>query len=294
MGWVMTFAPQILKYTSRAVLWVPRRLGLVKQEKKEAEGQVVVLLESYKKLLKEQISIEKDDAVREALQEELGQVDAAMRGYYRNMLERILDRSGMHPYDAMVANGEVVLQPEDKAKLAEAVARLDILPPPYTAEEFAASASAKQALGRYDEALAEYNKALELRPDYARALINRGIIYRHLKQYDKALADYNRTLELIPDSPSTLYNRGITYRHLERYEEALADYASALQLKPGYPRPLYNSACVLSLMGKSDESLSYLQKAIDADEKYRQMAADDSDFDNIRDDPRFRRLIEGA
>ena len=36
----------------------------------------------------------------------------------------------------------------------------------------------------------------------------------------------------------------------------------------------------------------YLEKAIDKDNKYREMAETDKDFDNIREDHRFKKLIE--
>lgn len=42
-----------------------------------------------------------------------------------------------------------------------------------------------------------------------------------------------------------------------------------------------------------DDAISNLEKAIGLDEKYRQIATTDSDFDNIRDDPRFKKLIAG-
>ncbi len=147
-------------------------------------------------------------------------------------------------------------------------------------------------LERYDEALTDYNHSLEIRPDHPDTLNNRGIIYGKLERYDEALTDFNRSLERRPDHPTTLYNRGITYVKLERYDEALADHNRALEIKPDYASPLYNLACLFSLQGNVDEAFSYLEKAISKDKKYKEMAKKDKDFDNIRDDPRFKKLIE--
>ncbi|MFC1950498.1 hypothetical protein ACFLWD_02410 [Chloroflexota bacterium] len=47
-----------------------------------------------------------------------------------------------------------------------------------------------------------------------------------------------------------------------------------------------------SLQEKSEDTLTNLEKTIDKDEKYREMAKTDKNFDNIRDDPRFKKLIE--
>ena len=146
--------------------------------------------------------------------------------------------------------------------------------------------------GRYEEALACYNWYLELKPDHPDALYNRGTTYARLERYEEALADYTRALELRPDHPETLNNRGITYAKLERYEEALADYNRALELKPDDTSTLFNLACLFSLWRKNDDALHNLEKAIYLDNKYREMAKTDKDFDNIRDDPRFKKLME--
>ena len=145
---------------------------------------------------------------------------------------------------------------------------------------------------RYDDALTDYNRSLELRPDDPDTLMNRGTTYAHMERYDDALADFNHSLELRPDDPDTLTNRGVTYRHLERYDDALADFNRSLELKPDDPDTLYDLACLSSLWGKVDDALTYLEKAINKDKKYREMARTDKDFDNIRDDPRFKKLIE--
>ena len=77
---------------------------------------------------------------------------------------------------------------------------------------------------RYEEALADYNRSLELRPDHPVTLTNRGNTYTHMEKYELALADHNRSLELRPVHPDALYNRGITYYHMGKYELALADH----------------------------------------------------------------------
>ncbi len=258
MGWLLAFGPQILDKTSRVLLWVPRRLHLVKQAKKDAEREGILWFQGYRESLEEQLTKETDPIRIDNLKEEIENAIAAERGYYRRMIEVSLERSGLPPYDALVANGKRVLEPNNRAKLTEAVARLELLPPPSTAEQFIASATANYALEQYDDALADYNRALELRPDYPAALNNRGIINSEMERYDEALADFNRALELRPD----------------------------------FPEALYNLACLFSLTDRPDEAIYNLEKAIGFDQKYRKMAATDSDFDNIRDDPRFQKLIE--
>jgi tetratricopeptide (TPR) repeat protein len=148
--------------------------------------------------------------------------------------------------------------------------------------------------GKYNDALVAYNWSLELRPDDPTTLNNRGNTYFALKRYDEALADFNRSLELRPDEPVILYNRGTTYPHLRRYDEALADLNRSLELRPDHLATLYNLACLFSLRVKPNDALAYLEKAVGKDKKYRELAKTDEDFNNIRDDPRFKKLIESA
>jgi len=147
-------------------------------------------------------------------------------------------------------------------------------------------------LERYDDAFADANRALELSPDEPLIIICRGTAYRELKRYDDALADNNRALELIPNEPFAFNSRGATYAKLERYDEALADFNRSLELRPDNPHTLYNLACLFSLRRKVEDSIGYLKKAIQLDKKNREDAKTDKDFDNIRDDPRFKKLVE--
>ncbi|MBA7519650.1 Beta-barrel assembly-enhancing protease [subsurface metagenome] len=147
-------------------------------------------------------------------------------------------------------------------------------------------------LGMYDEALADLNRSLELRPDDPVTVRNLGCLYERLERYDEALTNFNRSLELRPDDPGTLHSRGIVYGKKKRYDDALADFNRSIEIKPDNAGPLYDLACLFSLQRKTDDALTCLKKAIEGDNKYREMAKTDKDFDNIRDDPRFKKLIE--
>ena len=59
-----------------------------------------------------------------------------------------------------------------------------------------------RVLGRYDEALVSLDRALLLRPDYVKALNNRGAVLEGINRLPEALACYDRALALAPASPS--------------------------------------------------------------------------------------------
>jgi uncharacterized Ntn-hydrolase superfamily protein len=54
---------------------------------------------------------------------------------------------------------------------------------------------------------------------------------------------------------------------------------------------LYNLACFEALAGRTDDAVEHLKRAVALDASFGPMAADDSDFDSLRDDERFRSLV---
>jgi tetratricopeptide (TPR) repeat protein len=71
------------------------------------------------------------------------------------------------------------------------------------------------------------------------------------------------------------------------YAEATAMMTRALEEHPDNANVLYNLACCESLGGVHDRALEHLVRAVEQDARMREWAQDDSDFDPIRDDPRF-------
>ena len=80
---------------------------------------------------------------------------------------------------------------------------------------------------------------------------------------------------------------------LERYEEAIASYDQALEIKPDLDEAWYNKAATYALQNKIDLVLKNLEQAIRLNPEYREYIKTDSDFDAIREDKRFKELIEG-
>ena len=90
--------------------------------------------------------------------------------------------------------------------------------------------------GRYDEAIEECTKAIELAPDLAGAYCSRARSYNAKGQYDLAIADCNKTIELDPNcaqignSGEAYYNRGYAYKLQGKKAEAIADFETFIRL----------------------------------------------------------------
>jgi hypothetical protein len=83
------------------------------------------------------------------------------------------------------------------------------------------------------------------------------------------------------------------YHHL--YEEGkydeLIDQARDEIEQSGYPQPLYNLACCEALAGRKADALEHLRLALERAGQLRELAAQDSDLDSLRDEPQFKELL---
>lgn len=95
--------------------------------------------------------------------------------------------------------------------------------------------SAHQGLKQYNEAIDFYNQAIDFYEGKDEGTIfNRGNTYLMLKEFDSALADFNRCLELDPDWAWALTARGRTYIYMGEYKKAIADCNMAIKYQPNY------------------------------------------------------------
>jgi len=134
-------------------------------------------------------------------------------------------------------------------------------------------------LNRYNEAIADYNKAIALDPSGAcgahqagAAHNSRGIANYALKRYDEAIADCTRAIILDPSGTcgasqaGTAYNnRGSAYLAIKQYDKALADYTKAIQLNPEFSNAYSNRAIVYGSMGNHGLALADFTKALALD-----------------------------
>ena len=86
--------------------------------------------------------------------------------------------------------------------------------------------------GQYDQAISDFNKAIEINPRYAEAFYNRGIIYGKKGQYDQAISDLNKAIEINPRYALAYYNKATACEKVGRIREAVEAYRVFLQYAP--------------------------------------------------------------
>ena len=89
-----------------------------------------------------------------------------------------------------------------------------------------------QESGEHGLAIQQYDKAIDLDPNYLDAYNNRGNAYFDLGEHRRAIEDFDRAIELDPSDAIVYFNRGNTYNRLGEDHRAIEDYDRAIELDP--------------------------------------------------------------
>lgn len=179
------------------------------------------------------------------------------------------------------------------------------------------------ALGRFEEAIAEMSRALQLDP---RSLVLRaslGWMHYFARDPDEALAHCDRALDLDPDYPIAHWIRGLTHLSQGDHESAVAALERAQRALPtqaaipaeiGYARARLGhedeAKRILSQLadasasvdpiaraiihlgwGDSSEALDWLEQAYERRTRHLAFLGVDPLFDELRAEPRFQALL---
>jgi tetratricopeptide (TPR) repeat protein len=120
-----------------------------------------------------------------------------------------------------------------------------------------------QEQNRWNEAIAEQQKALEEAPEAGNYWTNLGISYRNTGQYDKAEACYEKALAINPDYSNVHASLGALHlTHTMDFTSAIKHLESAIDLDPGSAIAHANMALAQASVGQFELAETYLQKAV--------------------------------
>lgn len=129
----------------------------------------------------------------------------------------------------------------------------------------------QEALDLVDGGLAELDRQLdhdEYRLHRSVLRYNRGQVYAALGRPDEALADYTAVIDEDPNYPEYHFERGNLLRRLSRNDEALSDYETAIRLSPPFPEVYYNRADLKYTIGDDAGALADFGYVIELDPEY--------------------------
>jgi len=119
--------------------------------------------------------------------------------------------------------------------------------------------------GRRDEAKRLYRELLGLRPAHVGARNNLALLLDAEGNHQGALAELDRALEIEPDNATLLVNRGTLLGATGRFAAAEHDLKKVLRLEPAHADALYNLGVVMSKKGLWGEAVPHLKRAVELD-----------------------------
>jgi tetratricopeptide (TPR) repeat protein len=123
--------------------------------------------------------------------------------------------------------------------------------------------NAYQGLGNSRQAIEDFNRAIEIKPGYADAYYNRGIAYKGLGNYKQAIEDYGRAIEIKPDFAEAYNNRGAAYNSLENYRQSIEDFNRVIKINPDYAAAYNNRGNAYKGLGNYKQAIRDLNRAIE-------------------------------
>jgi tetratricopeptide (TPR) repeat protein len=124
------------------------------------------------------------------------------------------------------------------------------------------------AKGQLDDAIAAYHKAIDSDPRYANAYINLGLALKTKGQLDDAIAAYRRAIDVNPSYALAHLNLGNALQVKGEMDEAIAELHKAIDLNPRFAEARSNLGYALRAKGELDEAIAELRKAIDLNPRF--------------------------
>src|SRR2546423_9742516 len=114
----------------------------------------------------------------------------------------------------------------------------------------------------FSQANREFQRAIELNPNYAIGHQQYGnVTLSALGRFDDAIAEGKRAVELDPLSLVINTDLGVDYNYARRYDEAIAQFRKTLEMDPGYYFAYVNLGQALEMKGAKDSAIAQYQKA---------------------------------
>jgi tetratricopeptide (TPR) repeat protein len=122
--------------------------------------------------------------------------------------------------------------------------------------------------GDYAGAIDDYDKAIGINPTYQLTYSAKGFALYQMKRYDDAVQVFDKALELKPGDVWAYDVRGNVYADSGKYQRALQDYDKAIALDPKYASAYGSKGFVLHKLGRYKDALNALNKALELDPTY--------------------------
>ncbi|KAA1261412.1 TPR repeat-containing protein YrrB [Rubripirellula obstinata] len=130
-------------------------------------------------------------------------------------------------------------------------------------------AAAWWALGKTEQAVLDFDKAIELGYTEAHAYTSRGLFHAEMGSFDKAIADYDKALEVDPESIAPIINRAAVHMSRKDFDKAIADYTLVLKTKKNSASILHQRAIAHKAAGEMEQAVADFSRILKNNDKDR-------------------------
>jgi tetratricopeptide (TPR) repeat protein len=120
----------------------------------------------------------------------------------------------------------------------------------------------KYKAGHRDAALAAYDRAIQLDPQFAEAHLDRGLEFLDRGECEKAHRDLEDATKLDPNSSRARYGRGLYYLKMKDIDKALADFTDAIRLEPKWAGSYWSRGSLYWDRGEHGKAIADYSEAI--------------------------------
>lgn len=171
---------------------------------------------------------------------------------HQEISQKLIDNPVIENEDLVIFSSEVSL-----AKLTEAITNN-----PLTANLYCERGDLYFSLGNEQQALNDYQFAIQLDSKSESAYLSRGYVLSQLGDYPNAIKDLTQSIKLNSKNAIAYHYRGLARFRSGDERGAKSDYDQAIKLKPDFSQAYNDRAFLSYLLGKTNQALEDYEKAI--------------------------------
>ncbi|MGD0209444.1 MAG: tetratricopeptide repeat protein [Desulfomonilia bacterium] len=200
----------------------------------------------------------------------------------------------INPYDPLVQNNfAIALLKEGRYEESIKYFKKAILSYPRDPQLYSGLGSAFAHQNRNTEAIEYFSKSLDIDPSNAEVHFDLAYILSEERRFDEAIINFKKVLSINSSHVGALFGLSAAYSKKKDYNAAMTLLKKILDIQPDNPNIYYNIACIYAKMNKADESITWLNDAVQKGFSNWSLIKTDNDLNNIRNHEGYKRIIQG-
>jgi tetratricopeptide (TPR) repeat protein len=198
-------------------------------------------------------------------------------------VKKLFKRSPESPESIRPIKPEMPVETSKESKITD---------PNYTRDKLYKKGISLMADEKMEDAVHAFEGALQIDPGHVDSLLKLGYARFHMGDLAGSMEDYNKVHEIDVTNSDAWNLKGLIYYRQKNYEKALECVEKSIETNPTDGMSWYNKACYYSILNHVPEAIEALKRSIEIDVKNAKKAVRDKDFENVKADDGYRRIVE--